>query len=87
MTHLPYNHNSKCDLKDKAYCPPPNNPFCFCRRLGHWSARDALVKAYQTHGDWITFIPDVKDVYDPATMKHKGQPIQTVHHYKLKEGQ
>ena len=54
-------------------------------RLEHWDSSEALRKP--SHGDWTTYIPSVKDAYDPATMKHKGQPIQSVHHYKLKNGQ
>ena len=54
-------------------------------RTKHWEASDALLK--ETYGDWTTYLPEVKDTYNPATIKHKGQPLQTVHHYKLKEGQ
>ena len=52
-------------------------------RLEHWESAEAE----SSDKDWITYIPSVKDAYDPATMKHKGQPLQLVHHYKLKDGQ
>ena len=54
-------------------------------RLAHWDGTNAFRKTF--YGDWKTYIPSVKDAYDPATMKHKGQPLQSVHHYKLKDGQ
>ena len=39
------------------------------------------------YGDWQTYVPVVKDPYDPETVKFKGQPLIFINDYKLKSGQ